>query len=466
MSVMDDTESILDVCLKQLPFRRLRWHYRSEHESLIQFSNEQFYDGDLIVFPSPKPDSRDYGVHYNYIDNPSYNRGRNRHEAEVIVENIIHHYHRHSQKSLGVAAFNKAQAEEISLLLEKARQQDPVVDELITRHDSHEPLFIKNLENVQGDERDVIFISTTYGPEKPGGPVAQRFGPINSELGWRRLNVIATRAKQRVEIFTSMRPMDVGRGENPKRGVRALRDYLKFATTGRVPDKDRRTGKQPDSEFEIAVIRMINNLGYQCEPQVGVAGFYIDIGVVNPDRPGEYLIGVECDGATYHSSHSVRDRDRLRQEILESKGWELHRIWSTNWFHSRATEIDRLKRVLQDKLDEDRRAYEAVADVKKIPEIITEAPITSELELEQEIEEEKELLVEALERFWQQNIKPLYPDRSRSILSEKMISVLVNTRPTNSKKWFESIPVEQRQSIDQNEGEFRQDVFEIIAEYE
>ena len=465
-SVMDGTESILDVCLKQLPYRQLRWHYRSEHESLIQFSNDQFYNGELIVFPSPKPNSRDYGVHYNYIDNPSYNRGRNRHEAEVIVENITHHYRRHSKKSLGIVAFNKVQAEEIDLLLDKARQQDPDVDALITRHDSDEPLFIKNLENVQGDERDVIFISTTYGPEKPGGQVAQRFGPINSELGWRRLNVIATRAKQRVEVFTSMRPTDVGREENPRRGVRALRDYLEFASTGRISDKGITTGKAPDSEFEIAVIGMIDNLRYQCEPQVGVAGFRIDIGVINPDRPGEYLIGIECDGATYHSSRSVRDRDRLRQEILESKGWELHRIWSTNWFHSRATEIDRLRRVLQDKLDEDRRAYAAVADVKKIPEIITEAPITSELELEQEIEEEKELLVEALERFWQQNIKPLYPDRSRSILSEKMISVLVNTRPTNSKKWFESIPVEQRQSIDQNEGEFRQDVFEIIAEYE
>ncbi|SER84519.1 Superfamily I DNA and/or RNA helicase, partial [Nitrosomonas sp. Nm51] len=198
-TVIDDTEAILDVCLKQFPYRRLRWHYRSEHESLIQFSNEKFYDGDLIVFPSPKRDVRDYGVHFNYIDKPSYKKGRNRAEAEVVVENIIHHFHRHAEKSLGVAAINKAQAEEINFLLEKVRQKDPVVDTLISEQEHDEPLFIKNLENVQGDERDVIFISTTYGPEQPGGPVAQRFGPINSDLGWRRLNVIATRAKQRVE---------------------------------------------------------------------------------------------------------------------------------------------------------------------------------------------------------------------------------------------------------------------------
>ena len=465
-SVMDDTEAILDVCLKQFPYRRLRWHYRSEHESLIQFSNEQFYDGDLIIFPSPKPNSRDYGVHYNFIDNPSYSRGRNRGEAEVVVENIIHHYRRHSKKSLGVAAFNKVQAEEIGLLLDRARQQDPAVDSLIAEHDSEEPLFIKNLENVQGDERDVIFISTTYGPEKPNGPVAQRFGPINSEIGWRRLNVIATRAKQRVEVFTSMRPNDVGRGEKPRRGVRALRDYLEFASTGRVTEKGISTGKEPDSEFEVAVIRIISNLGYQCEPQVGVAGFYIDIGVINPDRPGEYLIGVECDGATYHSSRSVRDRDRLRQEILESKGWVIHRIWSTNWFQSRSTEIDRLKRVLQERLDEDRRTYEAVADLKETLEVVTEAPTATEFELEQEVQEEKELLEEALERFWHQNIGPLYPDRSRSILSEKMIRTLVNKRPTSPDEWFESLSTEMRQAIDPNEGEFRQDIFEIIAEYE
>ena len=388
-NIMDDTDSILDVCLKQFPYRRLRWHYRSEHESLIQFSNEQFYAGDLIVFPSPKPDSRDYGVHYNFIDNPAYHNGRNRPEAERVIQEIIRHFYSHSNKSLRVVAFNRDQAEEISLLLDRARRQDPSLDSWI-KGDADEPLFIKNLENVQGDERDVIFISTVYGPEKPGGPVTQRFGPINSDLGWRRLNVIATRAKQRVEIFTSMRHTDVGRGENPKRGVRALRDWLEFASTGKVTDKGVSTGRGPDSEFEVAVAGVIRNLGFQCEYQVGVAGFFIDIGVINPDRPGEYLIGIECDGASYHSSTSVRDRDRLRQEILEAKRWELHRIWSTNWFHSRSIEIDRLEKVLKGKVKEGRRKDQATADFEATPEAITEAPIVTEPELEQEIETAEE----------------------------------------------------------------------------
>jgi len=465
-TVLDDTEAILDVCLKQFPYRRLRWHYRSEHESLIQFSNEQFYDGDLIVFPSPKRESRDYGVHYNYIGNPSYKRGRNRREAEVVVENIIHHFHRHSKKSLGVAAFNKAQAEEIEILLDKARQKDPSIDKLISEQIHDEPLFIKNLENVQGDERDVIFISTTYGPEEPGGPVAQRFGPINSDLGWRRLNVIATRAKQRVEVFTSMRPTDIRIGESSKKGARALRDYLDYALTGKVPERGVSTGNAPDSEFEIAVINLINQLGYECDPQVGVAGFYIDIGVRNPDRPGEYLLGIECDGATYHSSVSVRDRDRLRQEILESKGWFIHRIWSTNWFHTRSTEIDRLKRTIESKLDEDRRSYTAIADYEETPEVVNEAAFATDEEINKEIEEESVLLEEALERFWQKNIQPLYPDRSRSILGEEMIQVLVSKRPANKEEWFAKISTELRQAINPDEGEFRQDIFEIIEEYE
>jgi len=465
-TVIDDTEAILDVCLKQFPYRRLRWHYRSEHESLIQFSNEQFYDGDLIVFPSPKREVREYGVHFNYVDKPSYKKGRNRREAEVVVENIIHHFHRHVKKSLGVAAFNKAQAEEINLLLDKVRQKDPVVDALISEQEHEEKLFIKNLENVQGDERDVIFISTTYGPEQSGGPVAQRFGPINSDLGWRRLNVIATRAKQRVEVFTSMRPTDIIIGENSRRGVRSLRDYLDYAYSGKVPERGVATGKAPDSEFEVAVIRLINYLGYQCDPQVGVAGFYIDIGVRNPDRPGEYLLGIECDGATYHSSISVRDRDRLRQEILEGKGWAIHRIWSTNWFLTRTTEIDRLKRVIEAKLEEDRKAYSATSDYKETPEIVTQAAFATEEEIEQEIHQESILLEEALGIFWQQNIQPQYPDRTRSILSEHMIKTLVKARPISKEEWFAKIPAEFRKTVHPDEGEFRQDIFDIISEYE
>lgn len=464
-SIVDETESILDVCLKQFPFRRLRWHYRSQHESLIQFSNQSFYDGDLIVFPSPKGDSREFGVHSTFVETSSYRSGRNRMEAEVVVENIIHHYRRHKDKSLGVAAFNKRQAEEIQLLLDRARSDDPAIDELILQHETEEPLFIKNLENVQGDERDVIFISTTYGAEKPGAKPFQRFGPINSELGWRRLNVIATRAKQRVEVFTSMRPTDIQIGQNARRGVRAFRDYLEYAATGRITEHGAPTGKGPDSEFEVAVTKVLNDIGYETDPQVGVAGFFIDIGVEHPDRPGEYLMGIECDGAAYHSSRSVRDRDRLRQEILETKGWFIHRIWSTSWFHTRSAEIDRLKRVLKGRLEEERNIYTDLANERKEPEVLEKVHHATREEIALEEQETSVSLEVALRRFWEKNITSQFPNPENSILSDKMIRMLVAGRPETEDQWFKVIPMELRECMDPQQRDFLDDILDVIAEY-
>ncbi|MGH2396085.1 MAG: DUF4011 domain-containing protein [bacterium] len=465
-TIVDDTESILDVCQKQLPFRRLRWHYRSQHESLIQFSNEQFYDNDLIVFPSPRRSAREFGVHSTFIEAPTYRTGRNRGEAEVVVQNILQHFRHNPEASLGVAAFNKRQAEEIEALLEKARRDDPAVDELITNHESSEPLFIKNLENVQGDERDVIFISTTYGPETQGGPVYQRFGPINSDLGWRRLNVIATRARQRVEVFTSMRPVDIQIGQEVRRGPRSLRNYLEYAATGRVSEHGIVKGGAPDSEFEIAVASILRNLGYECDLQVGVSGFFVDIGVRHPDRTGEYLMGIECDGATYHSAKAVRDRDRLRQQILERKGWTIHRIWSTSWFHVRAAEIDRLKRALAQRLDEDRKLWSQLAERAKVTEVITQIRAG---DLDERVREEdaeiSESLEKALSRFWETNIKPRFPDRETSILSEEMIARLVAQRPDNEEAWFRAIPMNRRQAMDPRQKEYLEDILDLIADY-
>lgn len=465
--VTDNVESVLDVCLKQLPFRRLRWHYRSEHESLIQFSNERFYDGDLVVFPSPRRSAREYGVHAVFVENASYRKGGyNRGEAEVVVESIVTHFRRYPRVSLGVAAFNKRQAEEIELMLAKVRREDPAIDEVIAQHEAEEPLFIKNLENVQGDERDVIFISTTYGPEQPGARVAQRFGPVNSDLGWRRLNVIATRARQRVEVFTSMKPADVLAGDGARRGVREFRAYLEYAFTGRISEIGTPTGGGPDSEFEIAVAEHLRRLGYECDPQVGVSGFYIDLGVRHPDRPGEYLMGVECDGASYHSAKSVRDRDRLRQSILESKGWSIHRIWSTSWFLTRGAEIDRLKRALEERLSEDRefRAKEK-EDVGEEPIIVRVGAAAGVGERTvTEAAESETLLRDALERFWQANIRERFGNRERSILSERMIGYLVGQRPITKEAWYKVIPLPLRESMEPGELEFLGDVVEIIGE--
>lgn len=341
-------ESILDLGLNLYRQTRLNWHYRSEHESLIAFSNQHFYDNELIVFPAPHRQNSDYGVHLHYVAGATYQRGHNLKEAEAVVTAVAEHFNHYPQLSLGVATFNLKQQELISDVLDQFCQQATWLEEQIKATEtSNESFFIKNLENVQGDERDVIFISTTYGPDAQTGRIFQRFGPLNHDLGWRRLNVIFTRAKRRLVIFTALRSSDIHLTRESKRGILIWQKYLEYAESGgKLAPHQRLSGKMPDSDFEIAVTNLLHQYGYQTVSPVGVAGFYIDIGVCHPQRSHEYILGIEFDGASYHSAKSIRDRDRLRQEILERKGWKIHRIWSTAWFKNRETEVKRLLAVL------------------------------------------------------------------------------------------------------------------------
>ncbi|MFT5044316.1 MAG: very-short-patch-repair endonuclease [Porticoccaceae bacterium] len=327
-------ESILDAVIPIFPTRRLRWHYRSRHESLIAFSNQKFYDADLVLFPSPFNDSEEYGINFTRLENATFKESVNLVEAERIVDILAYQLMSQPTESVGVVAMNIKQRDQIEALLERRLSSDELLQRALERNqDTDEPLFIKNLENVQGDERDVIIISMTYGPEMAGGVTYQRFGPINSDVGWRRLNVLLTRSKKRMEIVSSMGSGDIRADSNSKLGVQSLRDLLGYCETGHLKSIVH-TGRQPDSAFELAVIRKLAAAGYTAEPQVGTAGFFIDLAVRNPDKPGEFLMGIECDGATYHSAKSARDRDRLRQEVLENLGWQIRRIWSTDWFRN------------------------------------------------------------------------------------------------------------------------------------
>jgi very-short-patch-repair endonuclease len=325
-TVFDGQESILDICLSTYEKGRLRWHYRSEHESLIAFSNHHFYDDDLIVFPAPRAGpgaGPGYGVHLNYVENATYLKGRNLKEAEAVAAAVREHFRNTPDLSLGVATFNSKQQELIAGVLDKLCEEYRWLDgQIKATEEMAEPFFIKNLENVQGDERDVILVSTTYGPDPNTGRVFQRFGPISRDMGWRRLNVIFSRAKKRLKM------------------------YLEYAETGYDGTSVIGSDRAEKSDFEIAVSKIIQERGYQTVPQVGVAGFRIDIGVCDPERRGEYILGIEYDGASYHSAKSVRDRDRLKPEILEKKGWKIHRIWSVDWFKNRDAEVERLLHAL------------------------------------------------------------------------------------------------------------------------
>lgn len=343
-NVTSDIESVLAMFrAKGAQERYLSWHYRSRHESLIAVSNVEFYERRLIVFPTSGMQSTATGLRMHLNAGALYDRGRtrtNREEAKAVANFLLEHAKDREQLSIGIVAFSVAQRDLIQVEVELLRRKHPVLDRFCSRANPAEPFFIKNLENVQGDERDVIVISIGYGRNE-SGRIAKEFGPLNRVGGERRLNVLITRAKLAMEVFCNFKAEDLDLDANASHGVRALKHFLKYAETAEL-DIPKETGKEADSPFEVEVMNVLKERGYQVEPQVGTAGYFIDIGVRDPDAPGRYIMAVECDGASYHSSKSARDRDRLRQGVLESLGWRFHRIWSTDWFRSPEYETQRM----------------------------------------------------------------------------------------------------------------------------
>ncbi|GAA5003821.1 hypothetical protein GCM10025793_10020 [Lysobacter lycopersici] len=339
-----DLESVLSLCAaKGLPQRMLKWHYRSRHESLIAVSNREFYDGELFVVPSPDRERQQLGLRFRHFPDGRFDRGnsyKNHVEALAIAQAVVDHARQNPHLTLGIGAMSVRQRQAITDEIELARRQHPELEQFIAKH-GHEPFFVKNLENIQGDERDVIFISIGYGRAKGDDKMYQNFGPLNSDGGHRRLNVLITRARERCEVFSSIVADDIRLDERSRKGVVALKTFLKYAESGGlgIPVM---TGREADSPFEEAVQNVLVKYGFQVDNQIGVAGFFIDLAIVDPEQTGRYLLGLECDGATYHSAASARDRDRLRQEILEAHGWTIHRIWSTDWFQREQAETDRL----------------------------------------------------------------------------------------------------------------------------
>ena len=341
-----DFESILDLCSTSMQQLRLRWHYRSRYEQLITFSNKNFYDSDLVTFPSSKVDAPGIGVDYYHVDGIFDRKAHtNRKEAEFIVNLIYQNIEKYPNRSLGVVAFSVAQQDLIDKLLSKRRQSTPE-KEYFFKNDGNEPFFIKNLETVQGDERDTIIFSIAYGIDAQGR-LLHNFGPLNRVGGERRLNVAVTRAKCNVQLVSSMHYTDIDLKHTSSEGAKLLREYLDYAENGSVA-LERAVSVRPfeqfDSDFELEVCDYLRSKGFTVDTQVGCSGFRIDLGLKLPDS-SDYVLAIECDGATYHSSKNARDRDRLRQEILERMGWKFYRIWSTDWFKNKSVEQLRLLEV-------------------------------------------------------------------------------------------------------------------------
>ncbi len=346
-----DFESILDLCSASMKQLRLCWHYRSRYEELIAFSNQNFYDNSLITFPSSKAGGKWSGVDYHHVDSIYDRKSRtNRKEAEYIVDLIYKNIEKYPDRSLGVVAFSVAQQNLIDKLLSRRRQRTPDKESFF-RNDTAEPFFIKNLETVQGDERDTIIFSVAYGTDEQGR-LLLNFGPLNKEGGERRLNVAITRAKCNVQFVTSMHYYDIDLSRTSSTGVRLLREYLDYAENGRIALQRNVTVNkedQYDSDFELEVCECLRNHGYEVDTQVGCSGYKIDLGVKRSGS-SDYVLAVECDGATYHSSKNARDRDRLRQSVLERMGWKFYRIWSTEWFNNKSVEQQRLLEAVKDAL--------------------------------------------------------------------------------------------------------------------
>lgn len=375
VDVEGDLESILDEMLgASIPQRILNLHYRSRRESLIAFSNSRYYENSLITFPAPV--HLDRGIRLIHPDG-FYARGGARHnqgEARAIVAEIMrrltHPDRAVRQASLGVVTFNAEQQSLIENLLDEARSQQPDIEWAFSRDTTLEPVFVKNLETVQGDERDVIFFSVTYGPDQ-SNHVTMNFGPLNRDGGERRLNVALTRARSEMVVFSTLSPDRIDLSRTQARAVADLKHFLEYAARGpaALGAAVYGPGGECESPFETAVARALRQKGWQVHPQVGVSAYRIDLGIVHPDSPGVYLAGVECDGAMYHSSAFARERDKIRQAVLEGLGWTLFRLWSTDWWTHPAKALETLHDALTYHLASDRqqRAARQEVDASTMP---------------------------------------------------------------------------------------------------
>ncbi|MHC4606228.1 MAG: DUF3320 domain-containing protein [Planctomycetota bacterium] len=344
-----DLENILDECATiAIDRRMLRWHYRSRHEELIAFSNRTYYHDRLYTFPNPGEGEGEMGVEFVFVEDGVYDRGKsgkNVAEAERVAADVIAHLKAHPDMSVGVGAFSQKQQQAIEDALERIRRESPDSEiEMLFDRATDGYCFVKNLETIQGDERDVIFISIGYGKD-PAGKMSMNFGPLNQLGGERRLNVLVTRARRKVRVYSSIQPGDIDLSRTKADGVHNLRKYLEYAKHGpEVLLAAGADGGEEDALFEDAVHDALSAEGLRLDRQVGCSGYRIDFAVKDD---GRYLLGIECDGATYHFAPTARDRDRLRHQVLRSLGWRLHRIWSADWFRDPAREVQRVLEAIE-----------------------------------------------------------------------------------------------------------------------
>lgn len=374
-SATAEMESILSMMeAKGVPQVMLRWHYRSRNDSLIAVSNDQFYDNRLLAFPSSGAQKEAKGLTFNHLPDTVYGEGgtsSNLGEAQAIAEAVMRHAQKTPQLSLGVVAFGIVQRELIMLEVERLRRENPGCETFFQHHNGGDEFFIKNLENVQGDERDVIFISVCYG-RKADGKIYQNFGLINKVGGERRLNVLISRARLAMEVFVNFTADELRVNDNSPYGVKALQVFLRYAETGSF-ERDGETTDTETSPFEQQLHQAVVSLGYPVEQRVGSQGFYLDLAIKNPEDKEQYILAIEGDGASYQQAASVRDRDRLRASILDGLGWRQHRVWSTDWYRNASSETERIREAIEDALKQQAHLDEQIQTKEFVDDIVVPA---------------------------------------------------------------------------------------------
>lgn len=347
----EDLESILDDCLVlSIPSKYLLWHYRSKHESLIAFSNVKYYDNKLRTFPSPEDLTTK--VHFQYVDG-TYDRGstrQNRIEAEAIVQEIRTRLSdpTTAQRSIGVVTFNSNQQSLIENLLNELFKENPELEVLAL--ECEEPIFIKNLENVQGDERDVILFSVGYGPDK-SGRIALNFGPLNRDGGLRRLNVAVSRARYEMKVFSTLRADQIDLNRTSAEGVVGLKAFLEYAEKGReVLFYQTPAGHRSEDALLCSIATELEKRGYRTWMNVGCSGYRVDIGVVDPECPDKYLLGILCDGYNHNTTRTAHDRVVTQSGVLQMLGWQLHHVWAMDWWENCSRTIEMLVSAIEERI--------------------------------------------------------------------------------------------------------------------
>ncbi|WP_407379124.1 DUF3320 domain-containing protein [Methanobrevibacter sp.] len=406
-----DMESILHLCKLSFPVKMLKWHYRSRHESLINVSNKEFYDNELLVYPSPSHNDSELGLKFHYNPDTAYDRGSssaNPKEAEDVVEAIFDHFDRYGDtKSLGVGTFSVAQKNAILEKLEEKRRERPEFEPLFSEN-KDERFFVKNLETIQGDERDVILISVGYGFDNER-KMSLNFGPLNQDGGERRLNVLITRARQKCVVFSNFKASSMKLTANPPHGVRALREFLEYAENLTIGAHT--ADEHTSAPFEDAIASFLEENGYQVDKQIGCAGFRVDLAIVDEENPGKYILGITTDGKMYASSKVARDRDRLREQVLEGLGWKLYHLWSTDWYRNRDLGRKKLLDFIEKSIKQTRKEQK-IAREKEEKRRLEAEKRAEELrkQREKELEEQRQKEAEAKAAMLGDDVEVIPPD--------------------------------------------------------